>query len=61
MTLTAVRQPVTFNLEGGAGGPRRVNGDYPCRDGNQANQTNAGLWGQLRVHRRAQPGLLPPG
>jgi hypothetical protein len=47
------------NLTGGAGGPRRVTGDFLYRDGNQSNQTNAGLWGLLRVHDTVQSDLKP--
>jgi hypothetical protein len=46
-------------LVGGAGGPRRTTGDFLYRDGNQSNQTNAGLWGLLRVHDTVQPDLKP--
>jgi hypothetical protein len=38
-----------------------VTGDFLYRDGNQSNQTNAGLWGLLRVHDSAQPDLPPLG
>ena len=44
------------DLKSGAGGQRRLSGD-----GNPSNQTNAGLWGQLRVHRMTKPDLLPLG
>ena len=50
---------VTRDLNGGAGGPRRTSGDFLYRDGNQSNQTNAGLWGLLRVHDSAQADLKP--
>ncbi|HEX8345347.1 MAG TPA: multicopper oxidase domain-containing protein [Actinoplanes sp.] len=52
-------QSATLDLVGGAGGPRGTSGDFLYRDGNQINQTNAGLWGLLRVHSTPQPGLLP--
>jgi hypothetical protein len=50
---------VTRDLVGGAGGPRRTSGDFLYRDGNQSNQTNAGLWGLLRVHDTVQSDLKP--
>jgi hypothetical protein len=39
----------TFDLLGGAGGRQQATGDYLYRDGLLINQTNAGLWGLLRV------------
>ncbi len=57
--LLLASQGVSRNLVGGAGGPRRVTGDFLYRDGNQWNQTNAGLWGILRVHATAQSDLKP--
>jgi manganese oxidase len=50
---------ISRNLVGGAGGPRRTTGDFLYRDGNQSNQTNAGLWGLLRVHDTVQADLKP--
>jgi manganese oxidase len=44
----------THDLRGGAGGPQRISGDYLYRDALVPNQTNAGLWGILRVHEAGQ-------
>ncbi|MCA2211409.1 multicopper oxidase domain-containing protein [Jidongwangia harbinensis] len=52
-------QASSHDLVGGAGGPRGTSGDFLYRDGNQVNQTNAGLWGLLRVHSTPQTDLLP--
>ncbi|GAA3932849.1 multicopper oxidase domain-containing protein [Actinoplanes auranticolor] len=52
-------QAASLDLIGGAGGPRSATGDFLFRDGNQVNQTNAGLWGLLRVHASTQPDLPP--
>jgi hypothetical protein len=59
--LLVASQASTHDLLGGAGGPRRSTGDFLYRDGNQVNQTNAGLWGLLRVHSGPQPDLAPLG
>jgi hypothetical protein len=39
----------TFDLLGNAGGRQSATGDYLFRDGLLINQTNAGLWGLMRV------------
>ncbi len=52
-------QASSHDLVGGAGGPRGTSGDFLYRDGNQVNQTNAGLWGLLRVHDTPQADLPP--
>jgi hypothetical protein len=57
--LLLASQAASLMLAGGAGGPRGVSGDFLYRDGNQVNQTNAGLWGILRVHATPQPDLRP--
>jgi manganese oxidase len=54
----------TYDLDAGAGGTQKRNGDYLFRDGLLINQVNAGLWGLLRVHDPADPaaaGLKPLG
>ncbi|MHA7220320.1 multicopper oxidase domain-containing protein [Arthrobacter sp. MDT1-48-3] len=56
--LLVAGQASSHDLVGGAGGPRGTSGDFLYRDGNQVNQTNAGLWGLLRVHTTTQPDLL---
>jgi manganese oxidase len=47
--LLVPTQGSTYDLLGGAGGVLRQTGDFLYRDGLVANQTNAGLWGLLRV------------
>jgi manganese oxidase len=47
----------THDLRGGAGGVQSASGDYLYRDALVPNQTNAGLWGVLRVHEATQPHL----
>jgi hypothetical protein len=55
--LLLASQASSHDLFGGAGGPRGTSGDFLYRDGNQVNQTNAGLWGLLRVHSTTQSDL----
>ncbi|MEU8663242.1 multicopper oxidase domain-containing protein, partial [Actinoplanes philippinensis] len=57
--LLLASQAASLDLLGGAGGPRAATGDFLFRDGNQVNQTNAGLWGLLRVHGSTQADLPP--
>ncbi len=57
--LLLASQSASRDLVGGAGGPRGTFGDFLYRDGNQSNQTNAGLWGLLRVHASTQADLPP--
>jgi hypothetical protein len=49
----------TFDLVGGAGGPRSQPGDYLYRDALIPNQVDMGLWGFLRVGDAQQSGLKP--
>jgi hypothetical protein len=49
----------TFDLVGGAGGPRSQPGDYLYRDALIPNQVEMGLWGFLRVEEAQQSGLKP--
>ena len=51
----------TLELVGGAGGAQGLGGDYLFRDGLLVNQTNAGLWGLVRVHDTPQADLRPLG
>jgi hypothetical protein len=50
---------LTYDLLGGAGGRQQQTGDYLFRDGLLINQTNAGLWGLLRVEPTTATGLMP--
>jgi hypothetical protein len=49
----------TFDLVGGAGGPRGQAGDYLYRDALIHNQVDLGLWGILRAEDATDSDLLP--
>ena len=55
--MLVATQGATRDLVAGAGGPRGASGDFLYRDGNSENQTDAGLWGLLRVFASTQPDL----
>jgi manganese oxidase len=57
--LLVPTQGGTWHLLGGAGGTTGQSGDFLYRDGLVPNQTNAGLWGLLRVHDSRTENLLP--
>ena len=56
---TVVSEKYTLVLNGGAGGPNHVPGDYLYHDG-ENRRFEAGAWGLLRVLPTVDPGTLQP-
>jgi len=58
---TGISERFDYILEGGAGGPRRLPGDYLYYS-SRSMEMQSGAWGIFRVHDRLQPNLRPlPG